>query len=131
MAASAGYNFAVSVSTDDSSYSTVGGLDSMNYDYGREEFDTSAAGEDAASAIQGRKEFSGSASGKYDSADVGQRAIIDHVNSGGDLYVKALLDGTNGHKAKCLAKYKVSASVSDAAKFEFSWRQIAAPTAVP
>ena len=131
MAIGAGYLAAVSVSTNDSSYSAVGGLDSVSYDFGREEYDTSAFSETAASAIQGRKEFSGSASGKFNNADAGQAAVIAHVATGGDLYVKVLSDGTNGFKCKVLAKYKVSASVSDAGKFEFSWRQIAAPTAVP
>lgn len=133
MAKTAGYLATVSVSAvagGAGSYDVVNGMDSVNYDLGREELDTSQFGEDAASAMVGRKEFSGSASGKYDPADTGQTAVITATLGGAEFWVKVLPNGVAGFKCRVLVKCKVSAGVGDAAKFEFSWRQIAAPVAV-
>jgi hypothetical protein len=130
--ASAGYLAAVSVSSDDITYTLVGKLDSVDYEFGKEEKDTGSFGEAAGSAIAGREQFSGSASGHLKVADAGQAAVLAALAGTCILYVKVLPDGTNGRKASCFVKpAKLSAGAGDTAKFSFSWRQVAVSTAVP
>lgn len=133
MAASAGFSGKIQFSVDDSTYYDVAGMNSASYDIGRGKIEITAFGDTAPNAIAGLKTFKGEASGYYSDADTnGQVALLSAMLNGTDAYIKCLPDGTNGYKAKVIiTSAKSSASAGDeAAKFSFSWENIAAPTAV-
>ena len=106
---------------------TIATANNFSLDHGREELDTSAYAQDAASAIQGRTEASGS-------FDVVEDLLTDHdagagvvtlsgaIAAGLPVFVEAQIGGVgNKWRMWALLKGKLSASASDAVKGSLSF----------
>lgn len=136
MAGTAGKKALLKVSTDDITYTTVAGLDSISMSIDGQNVDDSEFGVDWTQRLQGIKDFKLSASGKVRLADTnGQLAIRAALINDTTLYAKFLPDGgvtTNGG-FKCLVKpmsWKVDPTVQDKQGVSFDLEGNGAPTAV-
>lgn len=82
--------------------------------------------------IAGLKDGSIEVAGDFEAADSPQNLIRSSFESGADIWLTYLRDGTNGYKYQCfVASYKEEAAVDGKATFSASFKLQAAPTAVP
>ena len=123
MAATAGFNGAVTVSTNDSAYNTVGLCVDAKFDIGREYIDITDYGDTSPVSLAGLKTASFTLEFLFDDTDTGQDQIRTACTDGSVLYVKVLPDGTNGAKCACLCeKISYSAEVKGVSKCTASFR---------
>ena len=117
----AGHPLTFSVSSDDSAYSEVDGINDHNFDYMRELLDTT----DFKDTSGGRTRMAGltdgsiEISGDYEASDTGQALIRTQFASGSVLYSKMLWNGSAGHKVACIVE-KWTNKVTVDGKVEFS-----------
>lgn len=130
--ATAGYLNDIDVSTDDTTYNTIGGCNSTTFPMARQVLDTTEFEDTAVDRILGLWDFSPTAGGHYDASDTGQSAIQSAFINGTDLYVRVLPDGTNGYKVKCkVSTFELNPELTGTSTFSATFVTIEAPTAVP
>ena len=129
----AGYTGAISISTDDSTYNAINGIKSIDAPFSADELDTTAiGGSQWRNSIQGLKSMDISMDGDYLASDTAQTAIRSAFTSGATIYLKWLIDGTNGFKIACKCfEYTPGGAVEDLASVSFSLKSQAAPTFLP
>lgn len=117
----AGHPLAFSVSSDDSTYSEVDGINDANWDQVRDLLETTDFKDTsgAKTRIAGLSDGSIECSGDYESADTGQALIRSSFASGATIYCKLLWNGSAGHKVACIVESWKN-SVSFDGKVEFS-----------
>lgn len=123
----------VQISTDDSTYTDVGGLNSVDIDPSYDSADVSQFGDTGNRKLPTLGHFSGSGTGFRDTTDAGQTAVVTASNNRTLLWFKVLPNGTTGWKAQCAVKIKVGAKQgNEAVSFGFDFEEAggAAPTPV-
>lgn len=136
MAGTAGKKALLKVSTDDITYTTVAGLQSISMSIDGQSVDDSEFGVDWMQRLQGIKDFKISASGNVRLTDTnGQLAVRAAQINDTTLYAKYLPDGgvTSNAGFKCLVKvssWKVDPTVQDKQAVSFDLEGNGAPTAV-
>jgi predicted secreted protein len=135
--ATAGYKAGFYVSEDDVTYIEVDGIKSLSATNERESLDTTdfkTTGIDRES-IMGLRNAPISASGDRVIGDAGQDLIEDLMFSTDDnpvLYIKILLDGTNGYKGRFnCTQFEVASEVEGLTTLSMSFNQNGAYTRVP
>jgi hypothetical protein len=126
MAASAALKSRLQVSVAGSSFTTVGGLDSIDVDMGPENADISEFGDVAKRQLPTQKVAGGSVSGKLNAADGGQAIVLPLVVTPALLYVKYIPNNDSAgtfYKCQCAIKdIKIGAKQGpDAVSFSFSF----------
>jgi hypothetical protein len=91
----------ISVSTDGTSYTAVGGINTIDIDEGYNTADIGEMGDVSDRLLPSTAMFSGSASGVRDSSDAGQTIIKTAIQNRTLLYIKVLEDGTSGVSCQC------------------------------
>jgi len=103
----------VQVSTNGTTWTDVGGLNSINQSYLGNLQEVSEFGQDWAQRIYGMKDGSWSLSGTYKAADAGQQAIRNALANDQQIHVRVLWDGTNGVKQPVkVESFEVSAEAA-------------------
>lgn len=107
----AGKKARVQVSTNDSTYNNVAGIDNAQMSLGGENVDISEFGVDWVQRLQGVKDNTFQLSGSYTPTDTnGQVVIRDAFLNDTTLYAKFLVDGVVGFKQQVkVASFEVSA----------------------
>ena len=121
MAVLAAHPLAFSVSSDDSSYSEVDGINDASFDPVREVLETTDFKDTtgARTRMLGLFDTGIEVSGDYESADTGQALIRSSFTSGATIYAKFLWNGSTGHKVACVVSaWSIKAGVDG--KVEFS-----------
>jgi len=132
MSAVAAYNTVVSISTDDVTYHNITDIKSFAGPLTAADLDVTSFGDGQwKRRIQGLKEIMIKLDGQWDTATA-QVDIRDAFDSGDDVYVKVLFDGTNGYKVACMVTdYEAAAAVDGLVTFTASLASNGAPTFLP
>lgn len=131
MAATAGYNTEVKVSTDDTSasYNDVFGAHDVSIGLNANMLDVTDFGDTAMSRIAGLLDFPISFSYFYDNSDTAQGALQSALLNGTTVYIQVIPDGTNGFQVECLVEsLDHSTSVDGVPTVSASLQSVAAAT---
>lgn len=127
-----GHATAVSVSSDDSSYSTLSGVNSADFGPARDLLETTdfADTTGARKRLAGLKDVDATISGHL-VVETAQDLVRSSWSSGATIYFKFLWDGSAGLKAGFLVEnYKVSSSFDGTVQFTATLKGNGAITAV-
>jgi len=96
MAVNVGFEGTLEASTDGSTYSAIGGANSVSANLGRAMLEITDFDDTAVNRIAGLKDSSVSVSGHYIGDDAGQVILKAAAASGNDVYIRWRPDGTLG-----------------------------------
>ncbi len=96
MGVNVGFEGTLEVSTDGSSYSAIGGANSVSANMARAMHEITDFDDTAVNRIAGLKDSSSSVSGHYIGDDAGQVILKNATASGNDVYLRYRPDGTLG-----------------------------------
>lgn len=132
MAADQGYAGDYEISTDDTTYYSVSGANTVSQNLSRAMLEVTDFDDTAINRIAGLFDTPCSIGGHRDPDDSnGQEALITAWLAGTTVYVRCLPDGTNGFKVACLVEnVDFSSSPDGTAQVTFNFQSIAAPTQV-
>jgi hypothetical protein len=129
--ATAGYQGDIEVSADDSTYNSVGGINTVGFNMGRAQLEVTEFGDDFIDRISGLFDTPVTLGGHRIHADAGQAALVAAFLAGSDIWVRWKPDGTNGFKVKCgVADMPLGNGVGDAAQVSFTLASRGKPAAV-
>ena len=118
--ATAGKDSTISASADNTTYTSIGGANTVSWSIDPDLLETTEFGDDWKERIQGLKDWSATVSGDYKASDTGQGHIEANVLSDTDLYVQFLIDGTNGFKGPAKAAVNFDSDVQGKGTFSYT-----------
>lgn len=132
MAADQGYAGDFEISTDDTTYYSINGANSVSQNLSRAMLEVTDFDDTAINRIAGLFDTPCSFSGHRDVDDTnGQEALRAALFSGATIYVRCLPDGTNGFKvATIVESFEVSSTPDGTTQFSCQLQSTAAPTVV-
>lgn len=113
------------------SYTTVGGLKSIQAPRSRNILDDTEFGDAWENSLAGLLSGSFTISGNRDAADAGQQMIEDAFEDGTELWAQFLRDGTNGRKQQVIVEnFEEGAEVDGVVPFSATFRGTGAQATV-
>jgi predicted secreted protein len=119
----AGFNTTVAVATGaETTYFIIDGISSCDFSDGRDLLEiTDFADDNLRRRIAGLRDISASLSGDVELADNGYQLLAAAYNAGDRVYLRYLVDGTNGVMLPCLIESKdISSSVDGKVELSMS-----------
>jgi len=129
MGAKVGFEGTLEASTDGSTYSAIGGANSVSANMARAMLEITDFDDTAVNRIAGLKDSSASVSGHYIGDDAGQVILRNAAASGDDIYLRWRPDGTIGFVLQGkVENFNGAADPGSTATFDSSIQSVAAWT---
>ena len=118
--ATAGLNSTIKASADNTTYTAIGGADTVSFSIDPDLLEDTEFGDAWKTRIQGLKDWSCTISGDFVDADTGQGHVEANVLSDTDLYIQFLIDGTNGFQGPAKATMSFDSDVNSTGTFSYT-----------